>query len=70
MLKVSLELILGGFQYLQILKIETSKITSTHSFKEGSYINDMIAIDETHYLLACRNGLLKTTKDQLINHYH
>jgi hypothetical protein len=29
----------------------------------------MIAIDDTHYLLAAREGLLKTTKDQLIKHY-
>jgi len=29
----------------------------------------MIAIDETHYLLAASDGLLNTTKDQLINHY-
>ena len=30
----------------------------------------MIAIDDTHYLLAAFGGLLKTTMDQLINHYH
>jgi hypothetical protein len=70
------ELILGGFKYLEIFNIETCKITSTNLFKEGSTINainainDIIAIDETHYLLAGDNGLLKTTKDQLIKHYH
>ena len=30
----------------------------------------MIAIDETHYMLGAWGGLLKTTKDQLINHYY
>ena len=78
-LRVGDELILGVvhyyisdfvFQYLQIFNIETSKITSTHLFIEGSTLNDMIAIDESHYLLACRHGLMKTTKDQLIKHYH
>ena len=50
--------------------MKTSTITDTHKFTEGDDINDIIAIDETHYLLAAFKGLLKTTKDQLINHYH
>jgi hypothetical protein len=50
--------------------MKTSSITQTHSFTEGDHINDIIAIDETHYLVAAYKGLLKTTKDQLINHYH
>ena len=33
-------------------------------------IKDIIAIDDTHYLLVAYGGLLKTTKDQLIKHYH
>ena len=49
--------------------MKTSTITHTHKFTEGSNIYDIIAIDDTHYLLAAENGLLKTTKDQLINHY-
>ena len=36
----------------------------------GFNIRDIIAIDDTHYLLACDNGLLKSTKDQLIKHYN
>ena len=68
MLRVGDELIFGEFIYLRIFNIETCKITSTHFFKEAYCIDDIIAIDETHYLLAGRNGLLKTTKDQIIKH--
>jgi hypothetical protein len=50
--------------------MKTSTVTHTHKFTEGDDIRDIIAIDETHYLLAAYKGLLKTTKDQLINHYH
>ena len=50
--------------------MKTSTVTHTHKFTEGDSIRDIIAIDETHYLLAAYKGLLKTTKDQLINHYH
>jgi hypothetical protein len=65
------ELILGGLcGNLEVFEIETSSITSTHEFRVGDSINDIIAVDDTHYLLATEEGLLKTTKDQLINHYH
>ena len=51
--------------------MKTSTVTHTHKFTEAGYeIRDIIAIDETHYLLAAYKGLLKTTKDQLINHYY
>jgi hypothetical protein len=51
--------------------MNTFTITSSHQFKEaGLDISDIIAIDDTHYLLACFKGLLKTTKDQLIEHYY
>jgi hypothetical protein len=50
--------------------MKTSTVTDTHKFTEGYNIRDIIAIDETHYLLAGYKGLLKTTKDQLINHYY
>jgi hypothetical protein len=73
-LRAGHELILGGsYQYsgcLEVFDIETSSITHTLNFKEGGYIHDMIAIYDTHYLLGASGGLLKTTKDQLINHYH
>jgi hypothetical protein len=48
--------------------MNTSTITHTHYFTEGDNIYDIIAIDDTYYLLAASKGLLKTTKDQLINH--
>jgi hypothetical protein len=50
--------------------MKTSTITHTHKFTEGYNILDIIAIDETHYLLAAYKGLLKTTKDQLMKHYY
>ena len=51
--------------------MKTSTVTYTHELTEAGYgIYDIIAIDETHYLVAAWRGLLKTTKDQLINHYH
>ena len=43
--------------------MKNSNITSTHEFKEGHSIYDIVAIDDTHYLLAASEGLLKTTKD-------
>jgi hypothetical protein len=56
---------------LYLFDIETSSITHSHYFTEaGLGILDIIAINDTHYLLATFKGLLKTTKDQLINHYH
>ena len=60
---------IGG--WLEVVDINTSNITSTHEFTEGGYsIRDIIAIDDTHYLLAAHKGLFKTTKDQVIYHYH
>jgi hypothetical protein len=68
-LKVGNELILGEVNgYLEVVDINTSTITSTHKFTEGGYICDIVAIDETRYLVAALHGLLKTTKDQLIRH--
>jgi hypothetical protein len=49
--------------------MNTSTVNHTHELTEGDGISDIIAIDDTHYLLAAYRGLLKTTKDQLINHY-
>ena len=48
--------------------MKTSTIAHTFKFTEAdSRINDIIGIDETHYLLATYEGLLKTSKEQLIN---
>jgi len=47
-----------------VFDMKNSNITSTHRFYEaGHHIHDIVAIDDTHYLLAADNGLLKTTKD-------
>jgi hypothetical protein len=63
-LRVNSELILGeGYGHLEVFDIENSSITSTHEFTEGGSISDIIAIDDTHYLLGGHRGLLKTTKD-------
>ena len=44
--------------------IKNKIITSSHEFLEGRYhIFDIVAIDNTHYLIAGDKGLLKTTKD-------
>jgi len=38
-------------------------------FPEGDYIYDILPIDESHYLLATYNGLLRASKHQMIKHY-
>ena len=43
--------------------MKNTNITSTHRFWEGGIIYDIVAIDDTHYLLAVDDGLLKTTRD-------
>ena len=55
---------------MQVVDINTAKINNTHKFKEGYNIYDIIATDDTHYLLAASDGLLKTTNDQLIKNYY
>jgi hypothetical protein len=70
-LRVGQELLLGQRKgYFEVFKIKSSTITHTHRFTEGDHINDIIPIDDSHYLLAAAEGLLKTTKNRLINHYH
>ena len=69
-LRVSNQLLLGEYGgWLEVFDINNSNITSSHQFGEGSSIYDILAIDDTHYLLYAFNGLLKTSKDQLIKHY-
>jgi hypothetical protein len=46
-----------------VFDIKNSNITSTHCFHEGGFIVDIVAIDDTHCLLAAARGLLKTTQD-------
>ena len=76
-LRVGHELILGEGSCLEVVEsclevvdIKTLNITSSHRFTETSRILDILAIDDSHYLLCTLNGLMKTTKDQLIKHYY
>ena len=47
-----------------MFNMKNKNITSTHKFKEAVFgIRDIVAIDDTHYLVAAERGLLKTTKD-------
>ena len=43
--------------------MKNSNITSSHEFEEGNHIREIVAIDDTQYLIAAQKGLLKTTKD-------
>ena len=71
MMRVANELLLGKSKgFLKVVDINTSEITHIHQFTEANDINDIIAIDDTHYLLAAWRGLLKTTKHELIKHYY
>ena len=59
-LRLGNELLLGqDYGHLEVLDIYTFKIMSTHSFTQTGGINDMIAIDDTYYMLAARRGILK-----------
>jgi hypothetical protein len=64
-LRLGDELLLGENKgYLEVFDIETSIITSSHKFTEAEVgIIDILAIDDSHYLLAAWDGLLKTKKD-------
>jgi hypothetical protein len=47
-----------------VFDMKNSNITSPRLFDdEFGSIHDIVAIDNTHYLLAASKGLLKTTKD-------
>ena len=66
-LRVGHQLILGQDNgYLEVVDINTSKITSTHQFEGINDISDILAIDDSQYLVAAYGGLLKTTKDQVL----
>jgi hypothetical protein len=42
--------------------MKKSYITRTKKFEDGGDIYDIVAIDDTNFLLAAYKGLLKTTK--------
>ena len=50
--------------------MKNPNISSTHEFEEGDNIYDIVAIDDTQYLLAASSGLLKTTNDCLLKLYY
>jgi hypothetical protein len=71
MMKVGNQLVLGEWEgYLQVVSLGNHLITSTHKFNEGGDINDMIAIDDAHFLLATAQGLLRATRDQVVKQYY
>ena len=54
-LRVGNELILGGSKgYLEVLDLKSERITNHKAFYDAEKINDIVAIDETTYLLATR----------------
>ena len=73
-MKVGHQLLLGERQgYLQAVHISKALvgnplISSTHKFIEAGDIHDVLAINDTHFLLAAALGLLRTTKDQIVKH--
>ena len=63
-------MLLGELEgWLEVIDINNLSNKSSHEFKDADKINDIIAIDETHFLLAAFKGLFKTTKDQMTKHY-
>ncbi len=69
-LRVGNQLLLGEWEgYLQVVQLGSSLITSTHQFREGGDVHDMLAIDASHFLLAAAHGLLRTTKDHVVKLY-
>jgi hypothetical protein len=48
------QLLLGeSFGCLEVVDIKNFNITSTHDFKDGgNSISDLLAIDDSHYLVA------------------
>lgn len=69
-LRVGNQLLLGEWEgYLQVVSLGQPLITSTHKFTEGGDIHDMLPRDDTQFLLATAQGLLRTTRDQVLKHY-
>jgi hypothetical protein len=58
------ELVLGEFDgWLEVFVISSATITHSRLIKEHAHINDIVAIGDSHFLLASEEGLLKSTKD-------
>lgn len=61
---------MGGYKgHLQLLDMSSCNITHEKMYDIDIFY-DMLAIDDSQFLLATENGMLKTTKDMLLKHYH
>jgi hypothetical protein len=64
MLRKGHELLLGEFNgWLEVFNITSATITHSQEIRVQTTIFDIIAIDETHLLLASSDGIFKSTKD-------
>jgi len=62
MLRKSHELLLGGlYGWLEVFDMSSATITHTKFLSDT--ICDIVAINETHFLLASSIGILRTTKE-------
>ena len=58
------ELLIGGYNgWLEVFNIISGTITHSQKIRAQTTIYDIVAIDETHLLLASSDGILKSTKD-------
>ena len=64
MLRKNHELLLGEYNgWLEVFNMNIGTITHTRLIREDATIWDILAVDETHFLLASSHGILKITKD-------
>jgi hypothetical protein len=65
------ELVLGeGDGWLEVFAISSATIMHSTLIKEHAHINDIVAIGDSHFLLASKTGLLKSTNDQMTAQYY
>jgi hypothetical protein len=64
MLRKDHELLLGGDEgWLEVFNMSSATITNSRQIIADRAIYDILAIDETHFLLVSYDGILKSTKD-------
>ena len=64
MLRKGHELLLGEIDgWLEVFNISSGTITHSQKSRAQTAIFDIVAVDETHLLLASSDGILKSTKD-------
>jgi hypothetical protein len=56
--------------WLQVFDIASATISHTWQIKETYVIKAIVAIDKTQYLIASLEGLFKSTKEKMIEHYY